>query len=94
MSAKTAKIALTATPTISGTLRVGYTLTAHHNTWTTGTAFAYRWYASGAAITGATHSTFKLTSAQRGKTITVKVTGSLSGYQTITRTSAATAKIG
>jgi hypothetical protein len=93
ISARTAKVALTALPTITGVKRVGYALTAHPGTWTAGTRFAYRWYANGIAITGATHATFKLTSAQRGKTIKVAVTGVLSGYATVTRVSAATTKV-
>ncbi|MFF2387523.1 hypothetical protein ACFVTH_01725, partial [Agromyces sp. NPDC058104] len=92
-SAATAKVATTGTPTISGTAAVGSTLTANTGTWTTGTAFTYQWYASGAAITGATASTFKLTSAQAGKAITVAVKGTLSGYATVSKTSAATAKV-
>ncbi|GAA1837415.1 hypothetical protein [Agromyces salentinus] len=93
-SAATAKVATAGTPTISGTAVVGSTLTAKTGTWTTGTAFTYQWSASGVAITGATASTFKLTSTQKGKTITVKVTGALSGYPTIAKTSAATAAVG
>lgn len=84
------------TPTISGTKRVGYKLTANHGTWTAGTTFSYAWYANGSYISGSsgpTHSTFTLTAAQRGKTITVKVTGKKAGYTTLTRVSTATAKI-
>ncbi len=92
-SAATVTVATASTPTISGTLTVGSTLTATTGTWTTGTALTYQWYASGTAISGATASTFKLTSAQAGKAITVAVTGALSGYPTITKTSAATAKV-
>lgn len=71
-----------ATPTISGTRAVGFTLTANHGTWTSGTSFSYAWYANGVYISGtsgATHSTFKPTSAQIGKQISVKVTGSKAG---------------
>ncbi|BDV29860.1 hypothetical protein Microterr_05200 [Microbacterium terricola] len=93
-SAKTLKVAVVATPTISGTAKVGKTLTAKPGTWTAKTTFTYQWYASGKAISKATKSTFKLTSAQKGKTITVKVTGKLSGYPTVSKTSKATAKVG
>ncbi|MFF2372595.1 beta strand repeat-containing protein [Agromyces sp. NPDC058110] len=92
-SAATAKVATVATPTISGAAEVASTLTAKTGTWTTGTTFTYQWYASGTAISGATASTYKLTSAQQGTTITVAVKGTLSGYPTITKTSAATAKV-
>ncbi|WP_052226559.1 hypothetical protein [Microbacterium mangrovi] len=93
VSAATTKVALTAAPTIAGTAKVGATLTARPGTWTTGTAFTYRWYASGTAISGATRSTFTPTTAQRGKTITVVVTGTKAGYQTISRGSAATPRV-
>jgi uncharacterized protein with FMN-binding domain len=92
----TANVALTAAPTVSGTARVGSTLTAHTGTWTTGTTFSYAWYVNGAYISGTsgtTHSTFTPTTAQKGKTITVKVTGTMSGYATVARTSAATAAV-
>jgi hypothetical protein len=93
-SARTLRVTLTARPTISGTPRVGSMLTAHHGTWTTGMAFTYRWFAAGVAISGATHPTVTLTAAQRGKAITVVVTGSEAGYQTASRRSAATAAVG
>lgn len=83
------------TPTITGTVRVGYRLTAHAGTWTSGTTLTYAWYANGAYISGSVgHATFTLGSAQRGKTITVKVTGRKTGYTTLTRVSRATAKVG
>ncbi|GAA5038476.1 hypothetical protein GCM10025738_27720 [Microbacterium fluvii] len=82
-----------ATPTISGTVAYGSTVTAKPGTWTSGTTFAYQWYASGKAISGATKSTFTLASAQKAKTITVKVTGKKSGYTTVSKTSKATAKV-
>ncbi|MGY5319883.1 hypothetical protein ACXA45_11690, partial [Neomicrococcus lactis] len=82
-----------ATPTVTGTTKVGYTLTANPGTWTTGTAFAYQWYRAGVAITGATASTYTLAGADAGKTITVKVTGTKTGYTTVTKTSVATAAV-
>lgn len=83
------------TPTITGTLYVGYKLTAHPGTWTSGTTLTYRWYANGSYISGSTSrsSTFTLTSAQRWKYITVKVTGTKTGYTTVTRASKATGQI-
>lgn len=92
-SATATKVATTSVPKVSGTVAVGITLTATPGTWTSGTALSYRWYADGTAISGATAKTFKLTSAQAGRAITVKVTGKLSGYPTVTETSTATAKV-
>ncbi|MFW5473106.1 carboxypeptidase regulatory-like domain-containing protein [Knoellia sp. CPCC 206450] len=87
--------ALTApTPTISGTRTVGYTLTAVPGTWGPApVTLAYQWFRSGAAITGATASTYTLTSTDMGKTMTVRVTGSKTGYMSVARTSGATATV-
>jgi len=80
----------TATPKITGTAKVGKTLTAKPGTWTSGTKLTYQWYSNGKAIKGATAKTFKVTSTQRGKRITVTVTGKKSGYTTAVKTSART----
>ncbi|MBC7310802.1 MAG: hypothetical protein H5T81_12350 [Tetrasphaera sp.] len=78
-------------PTISGTLEVGETLTANPGVWTAGTAFSYQWFANGVAA--GTGQTLTLTSAHQGKRMTVGVTGSLAGYVSLARTSAATAAV-
>ena len=87
--------ALTApTPTISGTRTVGYTLTAVPGTWGPApVTLAYQWFRSGVAITGATASTYTLTSTDMGKTMTVRVTGSKTGYMSVAKTSGATATV-
>lgn len=92
-NASTGKTLSAPTPTISGTARVGSKLTAKAGSWTSGTKLAYQWKANGAAIKGATGSTFTLGSAQIGKTITVTVTGTKSGYKPTAKTSKATAKV-
>ncbi|MGC4174496.1 beta strand repeat-containing protein [Demequina sp.] len=81
------------TPTISGTAKVGYKLTAKVGTWDTGVTKTYQWYASGKAIKGATKSTYTISKSYKGKTITVKVTGKKSGYTSVAKTSKATAKV-
>ncbi|GAB2707422.1 hypothetical protein BKA24_000824 [Microbacterium marinum] len=78
------------TPTISGTASVGKKLTAKPGTWTSGTRLAYQWYASSKALKGATKSTLTLTKSHKGKTISVKVTGTKSGYTTVAKASAKT----
>lgn len=83
----------TATPTITGVAAVTKVLTAKPGSWTFGTTFSYRWYADGAMIANAKSSTLKLSAAQTGAAITVRVTGSKVGYATATRTSAATSKV-
>ena len=65
----------TAAPSLTGTPEVGRTLTVTAGTWTTGTTFGYRWLADGSAISGATGTSYVLTSADVGRTVTVEVTG-------------------
>ncbi|UJP39180.1 carboxypeptidase regulatory-like domain-containing protein [Cellulomonas palmilytica] len=83
-----------ATPTVAGTAVVGQTLTAKVGTWTpTPTTFTYQWYRGSTAISGATGKTYTLKAADRGTRVKVKVTGSRAGYETASRTSAATATV-
>jgi peptidoglycan hydrolase-like protein with peptidoglycan-binding domain len=72
-------------PQISGTAKVGKTLTVKAGTWSPTPSLSYRWYRGSTAIKGATHTTYKLTSSDKGKTITVKVTVTKSGYATVTK---------
>ena len=84
----------TVKPTVTGTTKVGYTLTANPGTWGPATVtLAYKWYRSGTAITGATAKKYKLAGADAGKTLTVKVTGSKIGYTSAAKVSVATAAI-
>jgi len=82
-----------ATPKISGSAKIGQTLTVSTGTWTAGVSFRYQWYRSGKTISGATNGSYLLQATDKGKTITVKVTGSLAGYQTTSKTSKATSKV-
>ncbi|MDR0944613.1 MAG: CAP domain-containing protein [Bifidobacteriaceae bacterium] len=47
----------------------------------------YRWYRAGKKIKGATHSTYKVKSRDRGHKLKVKVTAKRAGYRTATKTS-------
>ncbi|MFT3969474.1 MAG: hypothetical protein QM695_04125 [Micropruina sp.] len=81
-------------PAISGTAKVGTTLTVASGTWTPKPdSLGYQWYRSGKAIAKATTTSYKLTKSDAKKTITVKVTAKKTGYETLTRTSKATAKV-
>ncbi|HML50506.1 MAG TPA: carboxypeptidase regulatory-like domain-containing protein [Propionicimonas sp.] len=81
-------------PTISGTAKVGQRLTAVPGAWSPSeVVLHYQWYASGVSLSGATSSTFTLTPAQRGKSMTVAVTGWLNGTATITTTSSPTVAV-
>ncbi|WEK12334.1 MAG: hypothetical protein P0Y48_07525 [Candidatus Microbacterium phytovorans] len=92
-SAKSAKVMTAPTPTISGTVAYASTVTAKTGSWTSGTTLTYQWLANGTKITGATKATLKLGSAQKGSQISVTVTGKRSGYATVTKTSARSAKV-
>ncbi|MFF8817137.1 hypothetical protein ACF07D_03950 [Leucobacter sp. NPDC015123] len=84
----------TAKPAISGTKLVGSKLTVNRGKWTAGASLKTQWLRNGAAITGATGTTYSLTAADAGKRISVRVTGSKSGYTAASQTSAATGNIG
>ena len=77
-------------PRISGSALVGSTLTAIPGTWTSGASFRYQWFANGAAISGATAATFRPTSGHAGRQLSVRVTGSKSGYASARATSGKT----
>ncbi|WRH26499.1 S8 family serine peptidase [Arthrobacter sp. JZ12] len=69
------------TPTISGARYVGQKLTAVPGSWSPAPeAFSYQWLRSGAAINGATSSTYTLTSEDFDQMIAVRVTGTKAGY--------------
>jgi len=79
---------LTATvPTISGSAQVGRTLTAAVEGWTSGTAFRYQWLRDGVAVPGATGATYVVSVADSGTVLAVRVTGTLEGYASASRTS-------
>jgi hypothetical protein len=53
----------------------------------------YKWYREGSLISDARAATYKVRSGDAGRTLTVKVTGSKTGYSTASKTSAATTAI-
>lgn len=82
---------MTVIPAITGTVEVGEILTSSTGTFTGDAVitYTYQWFAGGVAISGATASTFTLTSAQLGKVITVRVvatnaSGSAYGFSAAT----------
>ena len=80
----------TATPKVVGTPVVGRLLKAYAGTWGPGTVTkTFRWYRNGVAIAGATGASYRLTRADRGKRVTVRVTGRRTAYATAVRTSVA-----
>jgi len=88
VSVVAASLSKTPTPTLSGTAKAGQTLSAKAGNWDSGVALSYQWLRNGVAIKGATKSTYKLVAADKGKKISVKVTGTKTGYVTVVKTSA------
>jgi peptidoglycan/xylan/chitin deacetylase (PgdA/CDA1 family) len=98
VSAATAVIAsgtlTTQVPTITGTRRVGATLTAIPGIWGPGTVtLGYQWLRNGSPIVGATSVQYTASASDAGKTLRVRVTGTEFGFTTATTTSAATSTI-
>ena len=83
-----------ATPKISGTAKVGKTLTATIGLWTPKPdSLTYQWYRNSKKIKYATGLTYKLVKSDKGKKISIKVTGKKTGYTTLTKASKKTAKV-
>ncbi len=81
------------TPSISGSVYVGMTLTAAPGTWANDpTAIAYQWNADSTPIPGAVSLTYALTSSELGKLITFSETAS-NAYGSTTAVSAQTAAV-
>ncbi|TDU30509.1 hypothetical protein EDF61_101470 [Arthrobacter sp. JUb115] len=73
---------------VSGKVKVGSKLTAKPGSWSPKPEkYKYQWYRSGAPISKATKSTYKVTLRDRGKVVYVKVTASKKGYVSKTTTS-------
>ena len=89
------RLTSTPVPTISGTAKIKSKLSLHVGTWLPGTVTkTYQWYRNGAAIAGATKSTYVTAARDAFASITVKVTGKKAGYLTVTKTSNATVPSG
>ena len=77
-----------ATPTIAGTARVGFTLSARAGVWTPWPTFSYAWLRDGVVIAGQTGVTYRVQAGDAGSRISVTVTGTKTGYATQSLTSA------
>jgi Carboxypeptidase regulatory-like domain len=80
-----------ATPHVSGSTKVGSTLTVKPGIWHPGTvSLSYQWLRNDVPVAGATAANYPLTNADANAKITVAVTGAEAGYTTDTVTSAPT----
>lgn len=98
VSAPTAKVAgvfTAGSPTISGVLRVGRTLTARPGVWkpVAPSSLVYTWKVGGVTYKTSTSPRLKVPASARGRRITVTVTGARAGFTTLRRTSSATALV-
>ena len=81
-------------PTIGGTPQVGSKLTATAGTWEPAPVrLTFQWLRDGAAITGATASSYTVQAADVDARLTVTVTGTKAGYVTAAKTSEKTEKV-
>jgi hypothetical protein len=78
---------------VTGDRNVNATLNADASGWAPeGVELTYKWLRDGKAITGATSSVYQQQAADKGHKIDVKVTGTLEGYTTATKTTATKTK--
>jgi Zn-dependent metalloprotease len=81
-------------PKVKGKAKVKKVLRAVAGAWGPApVALTYQWLRNGKAIKGATRATYKLTSKDRRKKVSVRVTGRKAGYTTAVVTSARTTKV-
>ena len=81
----------TTQPSVSGTYRLGQTLTANPGAWGTGATptFTYQWRRGGQPVAGATSATYAVTAADLGSTLSVVVTATRAAYAPATFTTSA-----
>lgn len=80
--------------TVTGSWKVGSTLTAKPGTWNvSGVTFSYQWLRDGKKISGATKSTHKTTSSDVGHRLSAVVTAKKTGYATGSTTSTLSGRI-
>ncbi|MEU6108648.1 hypothetical protein ABZ853_09650 [Streptomyces albidoflavus] len=83
-------LSTTTAPTITGSAKVGATLTATPGTWTpAATSHTYQWQADGKPIAQATTATYTVPASLLAKKLTVEVTARRTGHPDATSTSAA-----
>ncbi len=84
----------TSAPKITGTAKVGSTLTTSTGAWTpSGATFKYQWRQNGVNIAGATGPSLTLARAQQDKQIAVQVTATHLGYPTASALAARTTAV-
>ncbi|MBD9698519.1 peptidoglycan DD-metalloendopeptidase family protein [Flavimobilis sp. GY10621] len=80
-------------PKITGKLIVGKKVRASTGKWAPKARLSYQWYRGKAKIKGARSATYTLVAADRGKRVSVRVTGRAKGRTTIVRASRPSARV-
>ncbi|WP_244929059.1 lamin tail domain-containing protein [Nocardioides sp. W7] len=73
--------------------KVGETLTATLAAWSPTASLTWQWLRDDQPIAGATGSSYTTTTADLGRAISVRVTGTAGGHESVQRTSTATARV-
>ncbi|WP_340538613.1 Ig-like domain repeat protein [Nocardioides sp. GXZ039] len=74
-------VSMLSKPAVTGTPKVGQTLTANPGTWNaTSARFTYQWFRNGVAIANATRSSYTPTAADAARRVHVVVTATATGY--------------
>lgn len=89
----TGSISPAPTPIISGTNSVGSILTANPGVWLQGVSLSYQWERDGTPIAAATGTTYRILASDVGATLSVTVTGSKAGFQTVTKSGTYTGQV-
>ncbi|RZI94928.1 MAG: hypothetical protein EOO67_03655, partial [Microbacterium sp.] len=92
-SALSGRVMLAPIPKITGSAKLGSKLTVARGTWTRGATLKVQWYADKLAIAKATGASLIVRSSEQGKLITVRVTGTKSGYEKVAVASTATSQV-
>ena len=76
-------------PAIAGNTTIGSTLQASPGKWQTGVSFSYQWLLDGKPVIGDVASSHKVLKTDKGHSLSVQVTGTIAGFQSITKVSSA-----
>jgi hypothetical protein len=74
-------------PGFRGVAKVGRSLTAITGSWSPRPKFAYQWLLDGRPIKGATEETLHIRPAYSGKSVSLRITATRTGYSTLASTS-------
>ena len=80
-------------PRITGTAKVGRTLTVRPGTWDPGTTLSFRWYVDDHAVRQGADGTLTVPAGTRGDRIKVRVVSTKPGYRTTSQGSPRTARV-